>query len=113
MHPATIQISPTDTIRASHILLSYPLSVIGLLTLFNTSTYKAGLKTLVSNEDSKVLLLWGDADQFTGRGKYESWASEMTKDGGGKVKAVKVHGADHFWRGALGRRMVRAIEEWI
>ncbi|KAJ7716723.1 Alpha/Beta hydrolase protein [Mycena maculata] len=102
---------PLPNIRTSHVLLSYPLSVRGFLTLFRHAHYAETLKALVSNEKARVLCVYGDADEFTGEGAYEPWKRELEE--AGRVKVVEVKGGSHFWRGEDADEMLRIIREWV
>ncbi|QRW17685.1 alpha/beta hydrolase family protein [Rhizoctonia solani] len=105
-----------------HILLSYPLSPLPLLTFFNASTYREHLSRLVSNPQARVLILFGDKDQFTGISNYQSWANNLEQAqgsstseaiGSGAIEVKMVTGADHFWRGRFNRQMTEAIITWL
>jgi len=73
--PDKPQISPDLTIQ--HVLISYPLSVLWFLTLFHSGTYTNALKQLVAEPGADVLVIHGDADQFTGYSKYEALVKEL------------------------------------
>ncbi|CAE6433827.1 unnamed protein product [Rhizoctonia solani] len=111
-----------DPIQTYHILLSYPLSPLPLLTFFNASTYREHLSRLVSNPQARVLILFGDKDQFTGISNYQSWANNLEQAqgsstseaiGSGAIEVKMVTGADHFWRGRFNRQMTEAIITWL
>ncbi|RDB25743.1 hypothetical protein Hypma_006804 [Hypsizygus marmoreus] len=91
-------------VATAHILISYPLGPIGWLTLFHTSTYTARLKELIQNANSRVLIIYGDQDEFTAASRYKAWRDTLEQGShGGCLKVVEVAGASHFWR---GRRVV-------
>ncbi|GLB40229.1 hypothetical protein LshimejAT787_0801000 [Lyophyllum shimeji] len=103
MHPII------PTIKTSHILISYPLGPRGWLTLFHTSTYSAKLKELIQSVDSNVLIVYGDADEFTGVSKYRDWRQDLENEaGGGRLKIVEIPGGSHFWRGRSGQQLAEA-----
>ncbi|EJU04828.1 alpha/beta-hydrolase, partial [Dacryopinax primogenitus] len=96
---------PLPDIPTSHILVSYPISVMHWLTLFSQSKYRVALEQLVKSKQGDVLTVYGDRDNFSGEGVLDKWAGELHNavkaegNEGGKVKTEKVHGADHFWGG--------------
>jgi len=104
-------------IKTSHILLSYPLSTRGLLTLFRISTYASSLNDLIRNPASNTLITFGTRDEFTSATSYETWFQTLQKEAGGEGKGhlevVKVDGATHFWSGEHGRELQRAVEGWL
>jgi len=104
-------------IKTFHILLSYPLSTRGLLTLFRTSTYASSLNDLIRNPVSNSLVIFGTRDEFTSAASYETWIQALQKEaegeGKGHLEVVKVDGATHFWGGEHGRELQRAIEGWL
>ncbi|KAJ3510086.1 hypothetical protein NLJ89_g4874 [Agrocybe chaxingu] len=55
-------------IKTSHVLLSYPLGPRAWLTLFNSSSYAKALEDLVHHDESNVLVIFGDSDEFTNFG---------------------------------------------
>ncbi|KAF8339543.1 Alpha/Beta hydrolase protein [Cantharellus anzutake] len=91
MHPLRLpfspHISPDLTIR--HVLLSYPLSVLWFLTFFHSGTYANALKQLLGDPGSDVLVIHGDADQFTKYSKYEAWVEELKR-----IKDVQFDASD-------------------
>jgi alpha/beta superfamily hydrolase len=102
-------------IKTSHILLSYPLGARGLITLFRTNTYATKLRELVKHPDTRVLIIFGNNDEFTSEASYDLWVEGLVKDVDRKdsLKVVKVEGGSHFWSGETGREMGRAIESWL
>ncbi|KZT42157.1 alpha/beta-hydrolase [Sistotremastrum suecicum HHB10207 ss-3] len=100
-------------ISTSHILLSYPLSTRSLLTLFKSSTYSSGLRSLLQEPSSNVLIIYGDEDNFTSISQYKKWTGELLKITRGRLKTYEVEDADHFWRGENGERMWERIESWL
>ncbi|GAB1521687.1 hypothetical protein RhiTH_004784 [Rhizoctonia solani] len=80
------------------------------------------LSRLVSNPQARVLILFGDKDQFTGISNYQSWANNLEQAqgsstseaiGSGAIEVKMVTGADHFWRGRFNRQMTEAIITWL
>lgn len=107
MHPVV------PTITTSHILISYPLGPRGWLTLFQTGTYSSKLKELVKNPACRVLLLYGDEDEFTGVSKYREWKKSLEADSDGQLRIVEVPGASHFWMGQPGVVLEEEVERWL
>ncbi|KAJ8072631.1 hypothetical protein PM082_016190 [Marasmius tenuissimus] len=102
--------------KTSHILISYPVSVRGWLTLFRTSTYIQKLKDLLSNPASRVLAVYGDRDEFTSKTSYANWETELKSVEGserGQLDTVCIEGASHFWGGRSGQQMRETIERWL
>jgi len=99
-------------IPTSHILISYPVSVLYLLTLFNSTPYRTALQTLAQNSASDVLAIYGDTDNFSGVNQFDKWADELKKEPKGKMQVEKVEGADHFWGGA-GERLEDIVGKWL
>lgn len=97
-----------------YLLISYPLSVVLLLTLYRSSAFHAALSAL-ARSGAPVLALFGDSDQFTAVDKFRAWAAAAQEGGGHDGwKAVEVEGADHFWREADKRRaMLKAVSNWL
>ncbi|KAG8716625.1 hypothetical protein FRC08_009121 [Ceratobasidium sp. 394] len=107
-------------IRTYHVLLSYPLSPLPLLTFFHASTYREKLRQLVQDARANVLIMYGDRDQFTAINKYSAWAAGFQSADGEAATGVTadvvvkmVPGADHFWRGPFNRHMKATIMDWL
>lgn len=105
-------------IKTSHILLSYPLTTRGLITLFHTTKYTSALTELINNPSSNTLIIFGTRDDFTGEGAYDRWVQTLEKEaeggeGKGCLRFAKVDGATHFWAGEYGRQLGRLIEAWL
>ncbi|KAH8915875.1 hypothetical protein BT69DRAFT_1356190 [Atractiella rhizophila] len=107
-------------LHIAHLLISYPLSVLWALTAFHASTFQSKLKDLVTRAKSKeggetykLMIIYGDRDEFTGVDKYRKWVEELEMKKDGRVKVVEVEDADHFWRGESGDRLESAIETWL
>lgn len=94
-HPPMLKVSDGE-VRVSHIILSYPLSPMPLLTLFHHGTHATALQTLVKDPGSNVLIVYGTRDQFTAEGKYDAW-SQLLRDDSPRLEVKKVEDADHFW----------------
>ncbi|KAH9168804.1 alpha/beta-hydrolase [Lactarius sanguifluus] len=86
-------------IRTAHILISYPLGPRGLLTAFRTGTYQCALEDLIRQPAARVLMCYGDADDFTSADAYEEWTEALgklavgTDEGGGGGEEVPQQGA--------------------
>ncbi|TCD63336.1 hypothetical protein EIP91_005655 [Steccherinum ochraceum] len=108
-----------DPIQVSHVLLSYPLGPRSWLTAFRGKHYTNTLNTLLRDPKSKVLVVYGDLDEFTGVESYDAWADgleeEAQGDGKGELTVERVHGATHFWtdqNDARGR-MLQVLTDWL
>lgn len=104
------------------ILLSYPLSVRFALTCFRSSYFIDGLHRILdscskSTEESssgRVLVVYGDGDQFTSIDKYRKWVIELTERSKAVVQSLEIAQSDHFWHGRESKRqMIVGIAAWI
>lgn len=108
-----------EPIKVSHILLSYPLGPRTWLTAFHSGTYTTTLNSLLQHPRSKVLIVFGDHDEFTGESSYDTWAEELRKQGSGagtgRLEIAKIGGATHFWTDEENarRRLVEKILDWV
>lgn len=106
-----------QTVRTLHVLISYPLGPRGFLTLFHTSAYVTRLKQLVQDIDSKVLILYGDQDDFTAVTRYRAWKENLQGEAGedceDRLKFVEIAGGSHFWRGQAGQRLWEEVRRWL
>lgn len=103
-------------IQTSHILLSYPLGVRGLITLLHTGTYAASLTALLRDPASNTLVVYGTQDDFTAEGSYATWVEKLRAEAGygtGRLEVSKVDGANHFWAGETRRELLRVVEGWL
>ena len=114
MHPV---LSDVDT---SHILLSYPLGPRHWLTAFRSHRYTTALQDLVTNPKSRVLVIYGNQDDFTPAQAYDSWTEQLrsVRDSSasdhGTLKIVKVEGASHFWREHTAiHQLMNTVREWV
>ncbi|KAI9463226.1 Alpha/Beta hydrolase protein [Lactarius psammicola] len=130
-------------IRTAHVLISYPLGPRGLLTAFHTGTYQRALEDLVRQPAARVLICYGDADDFTGAEAYEVWVEALgklavgTEEGGGGggeganegeveqdesgtveqggdgLEVVRIPQATHFWGGHAGSGLIEAVTQFL
>lgn len=77
--PASLARNPhvSPNLRIRHILLSYPVGVLWLLTFFHSSSYTTKLHELITSPGADVLMLYGERDQFTKKEKYQRWANDL------------------------------------
>ncbi|KAB5595723.1 hypothetical protein CTheo_736 [Ceratobasidium theobromae] len=102
--------------RTYHVLLSYPLSPLPLLTFFHGSTYREQLSQLVRNPQAHILIIYGDKDQFTSSDNYQIWTNNLQTTQttpGAAIETRMVPGADHFWRARFNRQMKEIISSWL
>ena len=99
-------------IKTSHVLLSYPLSPRGWITMFNSSTYQSQLEMLVQDDNSNVLVIYGDEDEFTSISKYRRWSGELESKAT-DVEKFEIAGGTHFWRGRAGDEMQQSVIGWL
>ncbi|KAI8139084.1 Alpha/Beta hydrolase protein [Fennellomyces sp. T-0311] len=97
-----------EHIPYSYLLISYPLSVQWALATVRSSYFTTQANQLLKEDDSKVLVVFGDQDQFTGVGSYQKWLKGVGKH----VEAVLIPGADHFWF-EYEDRLVAKVNEWV
>ncbi|KAF7312227.1 Peptidase-S15 domain-containing protein [Mycena indigotica] len=92
-------------VETAHVLISYPLSVRGWLTMFRSSRYDEALVALAREPRSNVLFIFGDHDNFTAVDKYRSWKETL----GERVEWVEVKNGTHFWRDEDGDELATQI----
>lgn len=68
---------------------------------------------LVSNSTAHILLIYGDQDQFTAEGKFDSWSRNLEEKGQEAVTVQKVAGADHFWHGRAMNTLEEVLASWL
>lgn len=103
-------------VKTSHILLSYPISPRGLLTMFHTGMYNLALHDTLCNPDARLLLICGDKDEFTSKSKYDEWVDTLMRTDGLKAMfdVVPVMDANHFWQsGGARTALQQAVDSWI
>ncbi|KAF8632188.1 hypothetical protein AX15_001956 [Amanita polypyramis BW_CC] len=54
-----------SNVKTTHVLLSYPLSPRGWITMLSGDRYQKKLEALVHDENSNVVVIYGDQDEFT------------------------------------------------
>ena len=103
------------TLRTRHLLVSYPLSVLWALTLFNSSTSQRALLDLVRSPTADVLAVFGDSDQFSGVGPLRKWSGALEREGAlaRSFRGVEVVGADHFWRAEDLGEVMQVVRDWL
>jgi uncharacterized protein len=111
-HPVEVDLPTGVVIPVSHIILSYPLSPLPLLTVFYHNAHATALRNLAENKHANVLILYGDRDQFSGEGKLDTW-SQGLQEKGGKIEVCKIKGADHFWHGRAADRLLEVVGKWL
>ncbi|KAH9979454.1 hypothetical protein BGW80DRAFT_1278236 [Lactifluus volemus] len=75
---STLKSSPRSQCCLCHcVQYTYPLGPRGLLTTFRTQTYQRTLKDLVRDPRARVLLCFGDEDNFTGVEAFNEWAQVL------------------------------------
>src|SRR3954470_1007812 len=98
----------------SYILISLPLSVIWFLTFFRSSVYSTHLKNLLSSPSTKVLLIFGDSDQFTRLSKYRQWIKDNNVLENERWSIVELNGGDHFFANQqMEDYLIDAIQQWV
>ncbi|CAG8608215.1 6837_t:CDS:2, partial [Ambispora gerdemannii] len=101
-------------IPISFILISYPLSVIWFLTFFRGSKYSQHMKSLLDNNNSRVLFVYGTSDQFTGVNAYKKWIKDNKIEERNMWSVRELRGGDHFWFGrGMEEKLLHVLEEWI
>ncbi|GAA5855368.1 hypothetical protein JCM9279_001700 [Rhodotorula babjevae] len=117
--PAAPPSHPSAALRASYLLLSYPLSVLWALTALHTAAPTSALRSLVAHGEARVLAVHGTEDDFSGVERLRGWAGELERVAAmegrdGAWRAVEVEGADHFWRDRERKReMLEAARSWV
>jgi len=113
---ASVHPTLPEPIKTTHILISYPLDKRSLLTLFHSNSYITELSKLIRDPRSHVLVAFGDRDEFTSIGSYETWVEELKiEDSVSQKKAefVIVEGGSHFWRGNSLNTLSGRIGQWL
>jgi len=108
MHPLLPQ-----PVKTSHILLSYPLSVRGLITFFRSGTYDTALQKLLQEPEAHILIVYGNQDQFTAVQKYDKWVLDLKKNNKANLTTLKIDGGDHFWGSAASNELCEAVANWL
>ncbi|EDR01915.1 uncharacterized protein LACBIDRAFT_310124 [Laccaria bicolor S238N-H82] len=112
---ASLQPPLPAPVQTSHVLLSYPLGPRSWLTLFRSSTYAQRLEDLIKSSTSRVLVVFGDQDEFTSISSYRTWVAELETHSGtsDRLNIVEVGNATHFWRGHANERLKHVLLEWL
>ncbi|XP_006459105.1 hypothetical protein AGABI2DRAFT_218018 [Agaricus bisporus var. bisporus H97] len=102
-------------IKTSHFLLSYPLGTRGWITLFRSSYYQAQLESLLKDERSNVLVVYGDQDEFTGVANYGDWVKKLQSAAQGSTRLCvsEIKNATHFWLGEIGDELGEVFRQWL
>ena len=119
-------------LRTHHILISYPFGPRSILTSFHGGTYQRKLEGLVRDPLSRVLIVHGDEDEFTGAASYQTWASALeaiaigassvdsrspqADASGSTLGSCQVRcipGATHFWRGDALETLLGTIQTFL
>ncbi|ETW83419.1 Esterase/lipase/thioesterase [Heterobasidion irregulare TC 32-1] len=110
--------------RTSHILLSYPFGPRQFLTAFNSGKYQDAIETLLKDAGARVLIVYGDADEFTSASSYTGWIERLrnvASTGMGseegtvreRMQIECVAGATHFWTGQSRGELVRVVKAFL
>jgi pimeloyl-ACP methyl ester carboxylesterase len=84
--------------------------------MFHTGIYSLALRDILCNPDARLLLIYGDKDEFTSKSKYEEWVDTLRRTDGLKAKlnVIPVMDASHFWQSDGARTALQqAIDSWI
>ena len=84
--------------------------------MFHTETYASALRDLLCNPEARLLLIYGDKDEFTSASKYDDWVDACRQTDGLKAKldVLRVMGANHFWRSHDARTILeQAVGSWL
>lgn len=110
---ASVQQMLPPPVKTAHVLLSYPLGPRGWLTMFHSNSYTTKLVELVHDENSNVLVIFGDEDEFTSVSKYRIWGEQLQGDTNGRLELVEITGGTHFWRGEAGEQLESVVQGWL
>lgn len=81
--------------------------------MFRSSPFTAALEAILSNENTPLLSIRGDKDQFTADSKYSQWEAKLGESAK-SASFVKIEGADHFWSGKTHLNdMLAKVSEWL
>jgi alpha/beta superfamily hydrolase len=84
--------------------------------MFHTDTYASALHDLMCNPESRLLIIYGDKDEFTSKSKYDDWVDACRRTDGLKAKldVVRVTDANHFWQSHDARSALeQAVNSWL
>ncbi|KAG2024010.1 hypothetical protein CC2G_001611 [Coprinopsis cinerea AmutBmut pab1-1] len=111
---ASLHPSRHSAVKVSHVLLSYPLGPRSFLTLFKGSYYDQKLEELVQNPDSRVLIIYGDQDEFTSVERYRNWVTRLQNlANSDRLRIAFIEGASHFWHGDSNEQLRSSLSSWI
>jgi uncharacterized protein len=107
----------------------------GWLTLFNSRAYEERLEQLVTQPSARVLILFGDSDEFTSISSYQAWVdkleriskrtnvetasqenqtgNDMTTSSLPTLRTVRINDASHFWGDGALRQMLSEVESFL
>lgn len=80
--------------------------------MFSSGTYQSQLEKLVQDDNSNVLVIYGDEDEFTSISKYRRWSGEL-ESRARDVEKFEIAGGTHFWRGQAGDEMQQSVIGWL
>ncbi|KAL5503917.1 hypothetical protein ACEPAH_7989 [Sanghuangporus vaninii] len=118
----------SSEIKTSHILLSYPLGPRAWLTLFRSKSYDEALNTLARDPKGRILIIYGDRDEFTGVESYREWSDKLEILGkedlnvnsnrnasAGRVRVSCIEGGSHFWaqNPNVAEEMLNVVQRWL
>ena len=84
--------------------------------MFQTDMYASALRHLLCNPEARLLLIYGDKDEFTSKSKYDAWIESCRRTDGLKAKldVVRVTEANHFWQSHDARTALeQAVDNWL
>jgi alpha/beta superfamily hydrolase len=99
--------------KTTFLIISYPLSPRGALTLFRSSTYQSALLALAHTPSAEILIVYGTDDNFTAEDKYDRWADGLKQGAQAKLDIVKIEDGTHFWQGDHKLKLHNAVFTWL
>lgn len=83
--------------------------------MFRSSYYQAQLESLLKDERSNVLVVYGDQDEFTGVANYGDWVKKLQSAAQGSTRLCvsEIKNATHFWLGEIGDELGEVFRQWL
>lgn len=100
------------------LLISYPVSYIWALTSFRASHFRKALEAQVTSLEQKILVVYGDKDQFTTQKAYSQWTSRLKSCVASEIhhaerlSIIELSDTDHFWADKLSE-LCQLVGAWV
>lgn len=84
--------------------------------MFHSNMYSSALTSLLHHDRARLLIVYGDRDEFTSRSQYDNWTESLRTTEGvrAQLRIVTVTDAGHFWDTETSRAALKAaLENWL